>query len=93
VGLSNSIREHRFKYGEMTQKELAEQVGVSRQTINAIENNKHAPTIDVAVRIADVFREAVDTVFEYEYDGRPEFLVVCVSIGGDRVQIEADSDE
>ena len=93
MGLSNSIREHRFKCGEMTQKELADQVGVSRQTMNAIENNKHATTIDVAIRIADVFREAVDTVFEYEYDGRPEFLVVCVSIGGDRVQIEADSDE
>ena len=89
VGLSNSIREHRFKYGEMTQKELAEKVGVSRQTMNAIENNKHAPTIDVAIRIADVFREAVDTVFEYEYDGRPEFLVVCVSFAGDPEQIEA----
>ena len=73
MGLSNSIREHRFKFGEMTQKELAGQVGVSRQTMNAIENNKHAPTIDVAIRIADVFREAVDTVFEYEYDGKPEF--------------------
>jgi putative transcriptional regulator len=77
----------------MTQKELAEQVGVSRQTMNGIENNKHAPTIDVAVRIADVFREAVDTVFQYDYDGRPEFLVVCVSFAGDRVQIEADCDE
>ena len=93
MGLSNSIREHRFKSGEMTQKELAEQVGVSRQTMNAIENNKHAPGIDVAIRIADVFREAVDTVFGYEYDGKPEFLVVCVSLAGDRVQIEADCDE
>jgi len=93
VGLSNSIREHRFKCGEMTQKELAEQVGVSRQTMNAIENNKHAPGIDVAIRIADVFREAVDTVFEYEYDGRPEFLVVCVSFAGDPEQIEADCND
>ena len=93
MGLSNSIREHRLNHGEMTQKELAEQVGVSRQTMNSIENSKHAPGIDVAIRIADVFREAVDTVFEYEYDGRPEFLVVCVSFAGDRVQIEADCDE
>lgn len=93
MGLSNSIREHRFKFGEMTQKELAGQVGVSRQTMNAIENNKHAPTIDVAIRIADVFREAVDTVFEYEYDGRPEFLVVCVSFAGDPEQIEADCND
>jgi len=90
VGLSNNIREHRFKYGEMTQKELAEQVGVSRQTMNAIENSKHAPTIDVAIRIADVFREAVDTVFGYEYDGKPDFLVVCVTFAGDPEQIEAD---
>jgi len=77
----------------MTQKELAAQVGVSRQTMNAIENSKHAPTIDVAIRIADVFQEAVDTVFGYEYDGKPEFLVVCVSFAGDPEQIEADCDD
>jgi len=93
VGLSNNIREHRFKYGEMTQMELAEQVGVSRQTMNSIENSKHAPTIDVAIRIADVFREAVDTVFGYEYDGKAEFLVVCVSFAGDPEQIEADCND
>ncbi len=74
----------------MTQLQLAEQVGVSRQTINAIENSKHAPTVDVAIRIADVFREAIDNVFGYEYDGSPEFLVVCASVAGDREQIEAD---
>lgn len=93
MGLANNIREHRFKFGEMTQKELAEQVGVSRQTMSAIENSKHAPTIDVAIRVADVFREAVDTVFGYEYDGKPEFLVVCVSFAGDPEQIEADCDD
>jgi DNA-binding XRE family transcriptional regulator len=50
VALSNKIRELRFKNGEMTQKHLAERVGVSRQTMNAIENGRHAPTVDVAIR-------------------------------------------
>lgn len=56
----------------MTQKRLAELVSVSRQTVNAIENSKHAPTIDVAIRIADVFGVSVDQLFEYTYDGKPE---------------------
>ena len=90
VGLSNNIRKLRFKYGEMTQKRLADLVGVSRQTMNAIENGKHAPTIELAIRIADVFREPVHSVFEYEYDGKPEFLIVCMSFAGDRDQIGAD---
>jgi len=70
--LSNKIREFRFKNGEMTQKRLGELVGVSRQTMNAIENSKHAPTIDVAIRIADVFGVSVDDLFECTYDGKPE---------------------
>ena len=40
-----------------------------------------------------MFREAVDTVFGYEYDGKPEFLVVCVSFAGDREQAEADCND
>lgn len=70
--LSNRIRELRFTNGEMTQKRLGELVGVSRQTMNAIENSKHAPTIDVAIRIADVFGVSVDDLFECTYDGKPE---------------------
>lgn len=80
MALSNQIRQLRFRHDEMTQRELARLVGVSRQTVNAIENNKHAPTIDVAIRIADVFRESVDSVFEYEYDGKPDFMIVCVEL-------------
>jgi putative transcriptional regulator len=64
----------------MTQKDLAEQVGVSRQAINAIENNKHSPTIEVAIRIADVFREDVSEVFGYEYEGKPDFMIVTVEL-------------
>lgn len=55
----------------MTRKELAECVGVSRQTMNAIENGRHAPTIAVAIRIADVFRVSVDQLFGLNYDGMP----------------------
>ncbi len=56
----------------MTQKQLAELVGVSRQTMNAIENCQHAPKIDVAIRIADVFGVTIGEMFEFEYDGKPE---------------------
>ena len=69
--LTNKIRENRFRHGEVTQKELAGRVGVSRQTINAIENGRHAPTVAVAIRIADVFGVAVDQLFELAYDGKP----------------------
>lgn len=72
MALSNKIRKLRFEHGEMTQKSLAELVGVSRQTVNAIENNKHAPTIDIAIRIADVFGVSVDQLFEYKYEGKPK---------------------
>lgn len=71
MALSNKIRELRFKNGEMTQKHLAERVGVSRQTMNAIENCRHSPTIDVAIRIADVFGITVDQLFNLDYDGKP----------------------
>lgn len=68
--LSNKIRELRFKNGEMTQKALAECVGISRQTMNAIENGRHAPTVAVAIRIADVFAVTVDQLFNLNYEGR-----------------------
>lgn len=87
VVLSNNIPELRFRYGEMTQEELAELVAVSRQTMNAIKKSKHAPTIDVAIRIADVLRDSIDGVFEFEYEGKPEFLIVCVLFAGNRDQI------
>ena len=70
--LSNRIRRFRFENDEMTQKQLAELVGVSRQTLNAIENCQHAPKIDAAIRIADVFGVLVDEIFDFDYDGKPE---------------------
>ncbi len=64
--LANTIRWMRFNQGEMTQKELAEIVGVSRQTINAIEGNKYSPSLVVAFKIAHAFGYSVDDIFEYE---------------------------
>ena len=69
--LSNKIRRLRFENGEMTQKALAEQVGISRQTMNAIENCRHTPTVSVAIRIADVFQVSVDELFDLAYEAKP----------------------
>ncbi len=66
MALSNSIRLMRFNTDEMTQKELADIVGVSRQTINAIEGNKYSPSLVVAFKIAHAFGHSVDDLFYYE---------------------------
>ena len=66
MALSNAIRLMRFNTGEMKQRELADIVGVSRQTINAIEGNKVSPSLVVAFKIAHAFGYSVDSVFEYE---------------------------
>lgn len=65
LSIENEIRKLRFENGEMTQKELAERVGVTRQTIVAIENAKYSPTLELAFKIAEVFGENIDTVFTY----------------------------
>lgn len=63
--IRNQIRELRFAHGEMTQQQLADQIGVSRQTLNAIELGKYSPTLEVAFRIAGVFGEPLERVFEH----------------------------
>jgi putative transcriptional regulator len=67
--IENAIRRLRFEHGEMTQQALAERVGVTRQTINAIELGKYAPSLDVAFRIAAAFAVPLETVFQYRGDG------------------------
>ena len=62
---TNSIRALRFANGEMTQADLADRVGVTRQTIIAIEQGKYSPTLEMAFRIARVFRVPLDAVFHY----------------------------
>lgn len=64
--ISNSIRTLRFLHNEMTQKQLAEAVGVTRQTIMAIEANKYSPTLEVAFKIALVFNLPLEEVFQYQ---------------------------
>jgi len=63
--ISNKIRKLRFENDEMTQQELANNVGVTRQTIVAIENAKYFPTLELAFKISEVFKVNIDTVFIY----------------------------
>jgi putative transcriptional regulator len=93
MGLSNKIRAFRFSNGEMTQKQLAECVGVSRQTMNAIENCRHAPTIDVAIRIADVFGITVDELFNLDYEGKPVRHANMTPAAVDRPQVTIEEPE
>lgn len=62
--ISNHIRRLRFFANEMTQQDLAEKVGVSRQTIMAIEAGKYSPSLELAFRIADAFGVGIGEVFE-----------------------------
>ncbi len=66
TSVTNSIRMHRFMANEMTQQELADRVGVSRQTIVAIEKAKYSPTLELAFKISRVFEKPLDEVFQYE---------------------------
>ncbi len=68
--VSNNIRKLRFYNDEMTQQELAEQVGVTRQTIVAIEKAKYSPSLELAFRIALVFDSSVAEVFSYDLDDK-----------------------
>ena len=70
VRITNAIRRLRFDHDEMTQKELAEKVGVTRQTIVAIEKAKYSPSLELAFLIADAFHRPLDEVFTVEVEGR-----------------------
>lgn len=63
--VTNSIRALRFAHGELTQAELADRVGVTRQTIIAIEQGKYSPSLEMAFQIARVFGVPLDEVFQY----------------------------
>jgi putative transcriptional regulator len=64
--IRNNVRKLRFLGSEMTQQELAEKIGVTRQTVIAIEQDKYSPSLDVAFRIAHVFGVPLEEVFQYE---------------------------
>lgn len=63
--ITNNIRKLRFFHDEMTQKELAKQVGVTRQTIISLEKGKYSPSLELAFRIAQVFNSPLEEVFAY----------------------------
>jgi len=63
--ISNNIRRLRFNANEMTQQELADKTGVTRQTIAAIENGKYFPTLELAFRISHVFKTPLEEVFTF----------------------------
>ena len=64
--LSNDVRRLRFEHGQMTQQQLADKVGVTRQTIIAIEAGNYSPSLPLAFRIAQAFGVAIEQVFQYD---------------------------
>jgi putative transcriptional regulator len=70
--ITNNIRKLRFFHDEMTQEELAKKVGVTRQTIIAIEGGKYSPSLELAFRIALTFGSSLQDVFSYEPEADPK---------------------
>ena len=66
--IRNEMRRLRFEHGEMTQQELAERIRVTRQTVNAIEQGKYSPSLEVAFRISAAFGQPLERVFHYASD-------------------------
>ena len=66
--IRNEIRRLRFEHQEMTQQQLAERIGLTRQTVNAIEQGKYSPSLEAAFRIAAVFGLPLEHVFHYSSD-------------------------
>lgn len=64
--IANQIRRLRFEAGEMTQADLAERIGMTRQTVAAIEAGKYGPSLEAAFRIAQVFGVKLEEVFQWE---------------------------
>ena len=69
IEITNNIRKLRFFANEMTQQELAEKAGASRQTIIAIEAGKYSPSLELAFKIADAFGVNINEVFDHEVKG------------------------
>jgi putative transcriptional regulator len=67
--LTNNIRLLRFMAEDMTQAELGRRVGLTRQTIAAIEQSRYSPSLETAFRIADVFGKRIDEVFKWAPEG------------------------
>ncbi len=70
MSIGTHLRRLRFEHGEMTQEALAKSVGVTRQTIIALETGRYAPSLELAMRLAGVFSCKVDDLFFWK-DGKP----------------------
>lgn len=70
--VTNSIRALRFEHGEMTQAQLADLIGVTRQTVNAIEQGKYSPSLEMAFQIAATFGVPLDRVFHFPTDSQEQ---------------------
>lgn len=70
--VSNKVRQLRFMHGEMTQGELARAIGVSRQTIIAIEQGKFCPSLESALRMSEVFALTVNEIFSLDKENNPD---------------------
>ncbi len=64
--ISNEIRRLRFEHDEMTQQALADAIGLTRQTVIAIEKNRYSPSLEAAFKIAEVFGVSLGEVFQYQ---------------------------
>lgn len=71
IPIANNLRRLRFEHGEMTQEALARAVGITRQTIIALEAGRYAPSLELAMRLARVFGVRVDEVFFWRADATP----------------------
>lgn len=67
--VTNDIRRLRFEHGEMTQAELAARLGLTRQTVLAIEQGKYSPSLEVAFQISRIFGVRLEEVFQYPIGG------------------------
>jgi len=66
--IENNMRTLRFNNGEMTQQDLAKQIGVTRQIVIAIESRKYFPTLELVFKIAGVFKLPLEEIFQYDSD-------------------------
>ena len=70
--ISNTVRRLRFDHDEMTQEELAQKAGVSRQTIIAMESGKYTPSLGLAFKLAEIFSRPIEEIFQVVEDGEKE---------------------
>ena len=81
IKITNNIRRLRFDADEMTQKELAERIGVTRQTVVAIERAKYGPSLELAFLIAQVFDVPLEEVFQVSIDGATTTTTTTTTTG------------